>query len=77
MIVRVKLVDEHALYQKRLPSSEIVIKDESSVDDLMRELKLAFKYTRIIKINGNKADLNTVLTDGDSVLIFPPVIGGG
>ena len=77
MTVRVKLVDEHALYQKRLSSGEIAIADGSTVDDLIRELKLAYKYTRIIKVNGEKAELNTVLKNDDSVLIFPPVIGGG
>ena len=77
MTVSVKLVDEHALYQKRLSNESIVIADGSTVDDLIRELKLAYKYTRVIKVNGKSVNLNTVLGDGDAVLIFPPVIGGG
>lgn len=77
MIVNVKLVNEHALYQKHLSCGEIVIKAGSTVDDLIKKLKLAYKYTRVIKVNGEKANLNTELSEGDSVLIFPPVIGGG
>ncbi len=77
MTVNVKFVEEHALYQKHLSSGEIFIKDGSTVDDLIKTLKLAYKYTRVIKVNGEKADLNTVLSNGDSVSIYPPVIGGG
>ena len=77
MTVSVELVDSHALYQKHISCGEVAMKEGSTVDDLIKTLKLAYKYTRVIKINGEKADLNTVLSDGDSVLIFPPVIGGG
>jgi len=77
MIVNVKLVNEHALYQKHLSDDKIAITDGTTVDDLIKTLKLAYKYTRVIKVNGRKADLNTELSDGDSVLIYPPVIGGG
>ena len=77
MIVSVKMIDEHALYQKQLSDDEIAITGGSTVDDLIKQLKLAYKYTRVIKVNGKKANLNQELSDGDSVMIFPPVIGGG
>lgn len=77
MIVNVQLVDVHALYQKHLAEGEIVLKVGSTADDLIKRLKLAYRYTRVITVNGKKANLNTVLSDGDSVSIFPPVVGGG
>lgn len=77
MLVSVKLVDEHALYQIHLPNDEVVMMEGATVDDLIKQLKLPYKYSRVIKVNGKKGGLNTVLTDGDSVSIFPPVIGGG
>jgi len=76
MIVDVKFAAEYALYQQK-HGGKFEVPDGLTVNDLITRLKLPYKYTRVITVNGKRADLNTVLADGDSLRIFPPVIGGG
>lgn len=45
--------------------------------DLVRFLGLPEEQVRLIAVNGKQSDLQTVLSEGDTVFIFPPAIGGG
>jgi len=76
MVVDVKFVAEYALYQQK-HGGKVEVPDGCTVNDLIAKLKLSYKYTRVITVNGKRADLNTILADGDFIRIFPPVIGGG
>lgn len=44
--------------------------------ELGKKLKIPDKEIKIILINGRKADDNHVLNEGDSVYIFPLLMGG-
>jgi molybdopterin synthase sulfur carrier subunit len=77
MVVDVKFAAEYVLYQNKHSGGKVDVPEGSTVNDLIARLKLPYKYTRAITVNGKRAGLNTVLTDGDSLRIFPPVIGGG
>jgi sulfur carrier protein len=44
--------------------------------ELGKKLKIPDKEIKIILINGRKADDDHVLNEGDSVYIFPPLMGG-
>jgi len=45
--------------------------------DVVKELGLPEKQVRLIAVNGRQSDINTVLSEDDTVFIFPPVAGGG
>jgi molybdopterin converting factor small subunit len=47
-----------------------------SVDGLLKELKVSPEEARLVFINGVRCNLNTLLTGGERVGIFPPVGGG-
>ncbi|MCJ7546028.1 MAG: MoaD/ThiS family protein [Deltaproteobacteria bacterium] len=44
--------------------------------ELGKKLKIPEKEIKIILINGRKADADHVLNEGDSVYIFPLLMGG-
>lgn len=44
--------------------------------DIIRQLNISEKDATIIMINGRNRGLDTVLYEGDTVSIFPPVGGG-
>jgi molybdopterin converting factor small subunit len=77
MKVTVKLMSVFAQYQKCDSDGKTTIKDGATVLDLVRMLGLPEKQVRLIAVNGNQSDLQTVLSEGDAVFIFPPAAGGG
>jgi molybdopterin converting factor small subunit len=46
-----------------------------TIDDLIKNLQLSRNKVEFAFLNGKKVDLNTVLTDGDHVGLFPAVGG--
>ena len=50
--------------------------DGITVIDVMQKYGLTDKQVLLILINGRHADYNTVLSDGDTVALFPPIGGG-
>ncbi len=50
--------------------------DGTTVDDVMLRHGLAKEQVLLILINGRHADYATVLSDGDTVALFPPIGGG-
>jgi molybdopterin converting factor small subunit len=77
MIVNVKLMSIFAKYLKNYPDGRIDVEENTTVRGLAENLGLPIKLVRIITINGKQKDLDKVLSDGDSLYIFPPAIGGG
>ena len=55
----------------------ISIPENSTVNDLMRSLEVADGAVNATAVNGDAVEPNTLLHDGDTVSLFPPVAGGG
>ncbi len=77
MKVNVKLMSIFAEYSKEGDDGKTEIKDGGTVLDIVKELGLPEKQVRLIAVNGRQTDINTVLTEDDTVFIFPPAAGGG
>ncbi len=56
-------------FKKALP-------EETSVREVMEELKLPVDVPKIIIVNGRHATEDYVVNDGDVVSFFPPIAGG-
>ena len=67
-----------ATLKKYLPASadHHPIESGASVFDVLNELPIEVSQAKLIFINGKKANLNSVLKDGDRLGVFPPVGGG-
>lgn len=55
----------------------VTLKEGATVKDLVEELGVPEFYLKEVTINGVVKDLDTVLSDGDTIVIWPPRIGGG
>ena len=77
MKVNVKLMSIFAKYSKEDDDGKTEIKDGATVLDIVKELGLPEKQVRLIAVNGRQSDINTVLSEDDTVFIFPPAAGGG
>ena len=52
------------------------IPDGSTVSDVIARYGIPPEKPKIILVNGRHAGAGTVLSDGDSLSLFPPVAGG-
>jgi molybdopterin converting factor small subunit len=77
LTVTVKLMSRFAKYLEGNEEGKVDVPDGANVRTLSEQLGLPIKYVRIITVNGTQGDLDTGLSDGDDVCIFPPAIGGG
>lgn len=77
MQVSVKLISTFSQYKKNLDGGKALIDDGDTVADLAQKIGLPLKFVRLVFVNGEQADLETKLTDGDSVFFPPAGIGGG
>jgi len=77
MKVNVKLMSIFAKYSEEDDDGKTGIKDGGTVLDIVKELGLPEKQVRLIAVNGRQSDINTVLSEDDTVFIFPPAAGGG
>lgn len=64
-----------------LQAGRFDIKDEQfpdgvTVNDVMQKYGLTKDQVLLILINGRHADYVTMLVDGDTVALFPPIGGG-
>lgn len=48
----------------------------ATVHQLVEKLKIPASVKRVILVNGYHGNENTVLADGDTVTLFPPMAGG-
>jgi sulfur carrier protein ThiS len=74
MIINVKLV---GLFQtSRFKQQDREYPSGIKVQDVINDLQLPQQHFGIVLINGVHADSNTVVTEGDHVVIMPMVDGG-
>jgi molybdopterin converting factor small subunit len=55
----------------------IGIRDGATVRDVMTQLGIPQDLPNILLVNGRRAPEDTVLTDGETLSVFPPLAGGG
>lgn len=55
---------------------EVELPNGSSLSDLMNQLNLPQRETKVIFVNGRMRPLDYQLQDNDDVGIFPPIGGG-
>ena len=75
--VNVKLVATFSKYKENLANGKTTVKDGAIVRDLVKEITLPLKLVRLIFINGKQGELESALSEGDTVFFLPPAIGGG
>lgn len=66
------------LRQGRFKSSELELADLTSIGQVLDSLAISRQEMQlgILFINGRHAKFDSVLQDGDTLAIFPPVAGG-
>ena len=77
MKVYVKVGSTFSKYTENLADGKATVKEEATVRDLVKEVTLPLKLVRLIFINGKQGELESVLSEGDTVFFLPPAIGGG
>jgi len=79
MMIRVKLI---ATYRDHLPPEakngvvEIHVPDGTTVRDAISRFGIPMDDTSVIVLNGLTVDLETPLTEGDTVTAFSAIAGG-
>ncbi|MBP1774752.1 MAG: ThiamineS protein [candidate division NC10 bacterium] len=54
----------------------IAARDGATAREIMLQLGIPQDYPNILLVNGKQANSDTVLKDGESLAIFPPLAGG-
>ena len=54
----------------------IAARDGATARQIMLQLGIPQEYPNILLVNGKQANPDTVLQDGESLAIFPPLAGG-
>lgn len=82
-MVRMRIqVALYATLSKYLPpdaqnrKAVITVKDGATVREVMHHLGIPSDLPNILLVNGRQAPEETVLTDGETLAIFPPLAGG-
>ena len=80
MIIEVKLFSTLRHYlpnsHNRVSGDKWDITEGGTVAEVLEMLNIPFEEARVILKNGRKADMETVLNDGDVLHVFPPMVGG-
>jgi sulfur carrier protein ThiS len=74
--IRIKL---YASLRRKLPGPEeheMEVAEAATVAELLKELGIRPEEAAFVIINGKKAAPDSVLSDGDSIGVFPPLGGG-
>jgi sulfur-carrier protein len=77
MVVTVKLKSLFEKYREKVPNDKADLSEGATVRDLALQIGLPLEYLRIILVNGKQEGVDKVLSEGDTIYIFPPAIGGG
>ena len=75
MRIQIKLM---GMLKDRSPEGDVLeLDDDASVDDVMSKLGIATETIQAVTVNGSiERDKSRSLTDGDELVILPPVGGG-
>jgi molybdopterin converting factor small subunit len=79
-LMEVKVTVKYSHYRKYLDDQafpSVTLAGGATVKDLVEELGVPGYYLKEVTVNGEVKELDTVLSDGDTVVIWPPRIGGG
>jgi sulfur carrier protein len=60
----------------RFDEAELLLAEGATVRDALETLALQSEEAAIIFVNGRHADLESLLADGNTLSIFPPIGGG-
>ncbi len=72
----------YATLSKYLPpgtdqrKATIAARDGATAREVMLQLGIPQEYPNIILVNGKQANPETVLKDGETLAVFPPLAGG-
>lgn len=55
---------------------EVTLPDDATIADLIRRLEVDDQLVCLVAVNGRAAESATILADGDSVDLIPPITGG-
>ena len=78
--MEVKVLLKYSLYRKYLKDrdyGQVKLKEGATVHDLVNELEVPEYYLMRITVNDKDENFGSVLSHGDTVVIWPPRIGGG
>jgi molybdopterin converting factor small subunit len=78
--MEVKVTVKYSYYRKYLEDRDypgVTLGRGATVKDLVEELGVPGYYLKEVTVNGEVKELDTILCDGDSIVIWPPRIGGG
>lgn len=73
----------YATLSKYLPAGSqnrratLEVKDGVTVRDILNQLGVPPELPNILLVNGRQAPETTVLKDGETLSVFPPLAGGG
>ena len=77
MLIKVKGYASLRKYTVDLPTEgEMDVPEGSTVDSVLRHLKIPSESEKIILVNGRHRSQDYVLQPGDILLFFPPLAGG-
>lgn len=54
----------------------IAAREGATAREIMSQLGIPQEYPNILLVNGKQANADTVLKDGETLAIFPPLAGG-
>ncbi len=64
------------LREGRFDATALDVSNDSTTGDIIAHLGIRDDEAALILVNGKHGDLETVLSEGDSLAIFPPIGGG-
>jgi molybdopterin converting factor small subunit len=80
MLIRVKLM---AMLRNKMPrtpkggTAELLVDAGTTVANVLEQLGIASGHVHLVMVNGTmETERNRTLTDGDELVVFPPVAGG-
>jgi len=79
-LMEVTVTVKYSHYRKYLNDQNhggVTVKEGATIKDLVEELGVPGYYLHHVTINGQQKELKTILSHGDTVVIWPPLIGGG
>jgi len=78
--MEVRVTVKYSFYRKYLADREydqVTLKEGATVGQAVDQLGISEYYLSRIIVNGEERGLDSVLSDADSIVIWPPRIGGG
>lgn len=78
MVIEVRLYAVLRKYGVQSPNGMInmEVPEATSVQELIEMLDINIDEVKLVMVNGKNTELDTILSDGDRIGLFPPVGGG-